>query len=64
MEGSHPLAYSVPEAARLCGISRAFLYSEIKKGRGPKLTKIGRRSLISHEALIAWLAELEVRHAA
>lgn len=55
------LAYSPEEAARITGVSRAFLYLEMQRG---KLTsvKIGRRRLIRRSDLLAWVGEAE--HAA
>jgi hypothetical protein len=53
------LAFSVEEAAKVCGLSRAFIYAEWKAGRGPKKYKAGYRTLITAEALIAWLRSLE-----
>ena len=40
-------------------ISRSFLYKLIAEGRGPRLMKLGRRTLISAEAAEAWRARME-----
>jgi excisionase family DNA binding protein len=53
------LAYSVPESAKLIGISRAKLYEEIAAGTGPRVVKIGRRTLITIAALNEWLRSRE-----
>ena len=58
---SKKLAYSVKEACHLCGISRSYFYNEVKAGRGPVLTKAGRRTLIMHESLDTWLRSLTVK---
>jgi predicted DNA-binding transcriptional regulator AlpA len=41
-------------------ISRSFLYKLIAEGRGPRLMKLGRRTLISIEAAAEWRARMEV----
>lgn len=41
------------------GISKSFLYKLIKDGVGPRLMKIGRRTLISAEAAAEWRAKME-----
>jgi predicted DNA-binding transcriptional regulator AlpA len=53
------LAYSPKEAAEVVSLSRAFLYNEWSAGRGPKKIKIGRRTLITDEALREWLRSLQ-----
>lgn len=48
--------------AGLCSdhhISRSFFHKLIKEGRGPRLMKIGRRTLISAEAASEWRAKME-----
>ncbi|WP_293809376.1 helix-turn-helix domain-containing protein [uncultured Bosea sp.] len=55
------LAYSPEEAARLTGVSRAFLYLEMQRGKLTSI-KIGRRRLIRRSDLLAWVGEAE--HAA
>jgi excisionase family DNA binding protein len=61
MEGqntmSDQLAYSPAEAAKLGGISLAKLYEEARNNR-LIIRKSGRRSLITHHDLEAWLSEL------
>jgi predicted DNA-binding transcriptional regulator AlpA len=52
-------AYSFQEFCRLHSISRALLYKLIKAGRGPKILKIGTRSLITAEAAAEWRREME-----
>jgi hypothetical protein len=58
--GSKPnqtLAYSVDEFCRLHNISVEHFYKLRKKGLGPKIMKLGIRTLISHEEAARWRAE-------
>jgi excisionase family DNA binding protein len=50
-------AYSIVDSADLVSISRSQLYVEIQEGR-LAATKVGGRTLILHEDLIAWLRNL------
>lgn len=52
--------HDINEVCKISGISRAMLYKQIKLKRGPKITKIGRRSFVSSENLAAWLKQMEV----
>jgi len=52
-------ALSIPESAALAGVSRAFLYRLLSEGRGPRIIKIGARTLVRRQALADWLAQLE-----
>ena len=45
-----PLAYSIPEAVRVTGLSRATLYNMFADGRLPSL-KIGKRRLVEPGAI-------------
>ena len=57
MTDTAPLAMSIIEAVRLAGVSRSSLYLAI--GRGEiTIRKAGRRSLILHDDLRAWLDRL------
>lgn len=40
-------------------ISRSFLYRMIAEGRGPRLMKLGRRTLITAEAAAEWRGRME-----
>ena len=51
--------YSVREVCGLFGISRALFYKLRQEGRGPAVIKLGKRTLISNEALQAWWRSLE-----
>jgi hypothetical protein len=41
------------------GVSRSLFYRLQQEERGPRLTKIGRRTLISAEAAAEWRARME-----
>ncbi len=51
------LAYSIPEAVAVSGISRSRLYLEIKAGR-LRAVKSGKRTLITADDLRAFIATL------
>jgi len=51
-------AYDIPSFCRAYGISRSYVYLEIKVGR-LKPFKAGRRTLISRDAAEAWVRTLE-----
>jgi excisionase family DNA binding protein len=48
------MAYTILDAARLSSISRSQIYAEIQSGRLSAI-KIGGRTLILHDSLVAWL---------
>ena len=50
------LTYSVPEAARVLGISETKMY-QLVKTRGFPTIRIGRRSLVSVKGLERWVEE-------
>lgn len=49
--------YSTEDAASVLGISRSGLYREMREGRLPSV-KVGRRRMVTVEAIEAWLAAL------
>ena len=51
------LAYSIPEVVAATGLGRTSVYSEMDSGRLASV-KVGKRRLITVEALKAWLAAL------
>jgi excisionase family DNA binding protein len=51
------LAYSISEACGLLSVGRTTLYAAIKKG-DLKTCKVGRRTLVTVEALQSWLGSL------
>ena len=56
---AEPLAVSPAEAARLSGLGRTTIYDALGSG-ALKSIKIGKRRLITIEALRAWLLAHEV----
>jgi predicted DNA-binding transcriptional regulator AlpA len=50
---------SVPAFLSEHGISRSLFYRLVKEGRGPRITKINDRTLISAEAAAEWRARME-----
>jgi hypothetical protein len=53
------LAYSIPKFCELHNICRATFYNLRKAGKGPRLMKVGTRTLISVEAAADWRRERE-----
>lgn len=54
-----PQLMSIKEFCAAHSISRSFLYKLITAGRGPRLTKLGARTLVSAEAAADWRRGLE-----
>jgi predicted DNA-binding transcriptional regulator AlpA len=50
---------SVPAFCADQAVSRSLFYRLLKEGRGPRLTKIASRTLISAEAAAEWRARME-----
>ena len=42
-------------------ISKSFFHKLVNEGKGPRLMKVGRRTLISIEAAAAWRAQMEAQ---
>lgn len=60
MASNNCFTFSVPEfCAAHGGISRVFFYKLLKDGKGPKITKVGRRTLITAEAAADWRKAME-----
>lgn len=53
-----PIAYTIPDACRVCGLGRSKIYEFIKEGR-LRTRKAGRRTLILHSDLVALIESLE-----
>lgn len=51
--------FSVTEFCREHGISRGLFYNLLREGRGPRVIKAGRRTLISQEAAEEWRRRME-----
>jgi excisionase family DNA binding protein len=54
------LAHSIPEAAKIAGVGRSFLYEEIRAGR-LIARKARGRTLILHRDLVDYLSDLPTR---
>jgi predicted DNA-binding transcriptional regulator AlpA len=54
-----PAVYTVPDFCKEHRISRSYLYRLWSEGRGPRRTKVGRRTLISGEAAAEWRRRME-----
>jgi predicted DNA-binding transcriptional regulator AlpA len=54
-----PSLQSVPAFCTDNGVSRSLFYRLIKEGRGPRVTKVARRTLISAESAAEWRARME-----
>jgi hypothetical protein len=48
------LAFSIESFCKAHALSRPFLYQLWKRGEGPAIMKIGRRTLITIEAATEW----------
>jgi hypothetical protein len=49
----------VTEFCAAHGIGRSLFYKLVENGRGPKLARVGRRTLISAEAAAEWRKRME-----
>lgn len=52
-------AQSVNEFCKSFGISRGLFYKLGREGKGPRLMRIGRRTLITTESANEWRKQLE-----
>jgi predicted DNA-binding transcriptional regulator AlpA len=50
---------SVPVFLAEHGISRSLFYRLVQQGRGPRITKVAGRTLISSESAAEWRARME-----
>lgn len=57
-------AFTVQQFCEAHGFSRALFYKILKSGTGPKIVKIGKRTLITKEAAAEWRASLDAEKAA
>lgn len=53
--------YSVKDFCQSFGISIPMFYKLSREGKGPRLMKVGRRTLISSEAADQWRKNMEVQ---
>ena len=51
--------FSVSQFCREHGFSRSLFYRLLREGRGPRVLKVGRRTLISQEAAEEWRRRME-----
>jgi len=59
-----PHAFTVLEFCETHRISRALFYILQREGRGPRVMKAGRRTLVSREAAADWRSRMESQEAA
>lgn len=52
-------AYSVAEFCAAHGITKVTFYKSMKEGSGPRIMKVGTRTLISAEAASDWRRQCE-----
>jgi hypothetical protein len=52
-------AYSVSEFCRAHSVSKAFFYNLLKRGEGPTVMRVGKRTLVSEEAAKNWRRRME-----
>lgn len=52
-------AVSVDTFCKAHSISRSMFYKLQRQGKGPRLTKIGKRTLVSSSAAAEWLKQME-----
>ncbi len=51
---THQLAFSVREFCEAHSLSRALFYKLLSQGKGPRLSKVGSRTLITAEDAADW----------
>lgn len=56
---SNQLALSVADFCALHSITKPTFYEMIKRGLGPRIMKVGTRTLISIEAAAEWRRQME-----
>ena len=52
-------AWTVDEFCNAHGFSRATFYNLLKRGTGPRVMKVGARTLVSDAAAAEWRAHME-----
>jgi hypothetical protein len=55
-----PLVFTIASFCQAHKISRSFFYELLHRGCGPRLMRVGRRTLVSSEAAAEWRARMEV----
>jgi len=51
-------ATSLVECAQLSGLSKSYIYELRAQGLGPRVRKLGKRTIVLREDRLAWLASL------
>jgi hypothetical protein len=51
---SDPPIYPVSAFCEAHHIARSFFYQLLREGRGPRITKLGRRTFVTREAAAEW----------
>jgi hypothetical protein len=54
------IAYTLPEAARIAGVSRTRIFEAVRK-QDLTIRKAGRASIVTHDDLVAWIESLPAR---
>jgi hypothetical protein len=54
------IAYPLPEAARIAGVSRTRIFEAVRK-QELTIRKAGRASIVTHGELLAWIKSLPVK---
>jgi hypothetical protein len=54
------IAYPLPEAARVAGVSRTRIFEAVRKEE-LTIRKAGRSSIVTHDDLMAWINSLPVK---
>jgi len=54
------IAYPLPEAARVVGVSRTRIFKAVRD-RELTIRKAGRTSIVTHDDLLAWINSLPVK---
>lgn len=60
MQPEKPKALTIQEFIQAHPMSRSFFYQLVKTGKAPRLMRLGRRVLISTEAICEWQKRMEV----
>jgi excisionase family DNA binding protein len=54
------IAYPLPEAARITGVSRTRIFDAVRRGE-LTVRKAGRSSIVTRDDLVAWIRSLPVK---
>jgi hypothetical protein len=54
------IAYQLPEAARIAGVSRTRIFDAVRREE-LTIRKAGRSSIVTHDDLMAWINSLPVK---